>query len=56
MGKTINRKYNSSRNNNMALRGCEGQVLFVARDNPLRIFLRKDKPKKIKVKKLGGRP
>jgi hypothetical protein len=46
----------ASRSRSMATRNYADFITILARDNPLRVFIHKDKPKKLKVKKLGGRP
>lgn len=44
------------RSQSMATRNYADFITILARDNPLRVFIHKDKPKKLKVRKLGGRP
>ena len=44
------------RSKSMATRNYADFITILARDNPLRVFIHKDKPKKLKVRKLGGRP
>lgn len=46
----------SVRSNSLARRNYADFITLLARDNPLRVYVHEDKPKKPKRKKLGGRP